>query len=201
MNVINEDKLKIIKEYAKQNYVPILQDTSLELIETILEIRKPKTMLEIGTAIGYSALCFSRHLADDGSILTVELNEQTADIARKNIADMGKTDIITVETSDGEKKMQELVEQGKVYDVIFIDAAKGQYMKYLELALQLTKSGSVIIADNVLFKGRVLGGYNEHKHRTAVTRLREYIASVTGNPALQSCVLDVGDGVAISVIK
>lgn len=201
MILLNEDKLKVIKEYAKQNHVPILQDASLQLIETILEVRKPKTMLEIGTAIGYSALCFSKHLAEDGSIVTVELNEETANIAKKNIADMNKSDVITVETSDGEKKMQQLVERGQIFDVIFIDAAKGQYMKYLELALKLTKSGSVIIADNVLFKGRVLGGYNEHKHRTAVTRLREYIASVTENPALQTVVLDVGDGVAISVVK
>ena len=198
---INEDKLQKIKEYAKENYVPILQDASLELIETILELKKPQSVLEIGTAIGYSALCFSRHLAGGGKIITVELNPQTAEIAKNNIMDLGKSDVITVENADGEVKMQELVEQGEVFDVIFIDAAKGQYMKYLDLALKLSKAGSVIIADNVLFKGRVLGGYNEHKHRTAVTRLREYIQSVTENPLLQTCVLDVGDGVAISVVK
>jgi len=201
MNVLNEDKLQAIKDYAKENHVPILQDASLELIETVLEIKKPSRMLEIGTAIGYSALCFSKHLSESGRIITVELNEDTANIARKNITELGKQDVITVENSDGEIKMQELVNASEIFDVIFIDAAKGQYMKYLDLALKLSKSGSIIIADNVLFKGRVLGGYNEHKHRTAVTRLREYIKSVTENPILQTCVLDVGDGVAISVVK
>jgi len=87
------------------------------------------------------------------------------------------------------------------FDIIFIDAAKGQYMKYLEEAMRLTKSGSVIIADNVLFKGRVLGDYNEHKHRTAVNRLREYIKTVKEDERLDTAIVDIGDGIAISAVK
>ncbi|MBR5227374.1 MAG: O-methyltransferase [Clostridia bacterium] len=194
-------KLEEMKIYAKENYVPILQDSSLELIETILEIKKPYSILEIGTAIGYSALHFAKHLKNGGKIDTVEINEETANLAKKNISECEAEDIITVHLSDGEKKMNEFVIEKRTFDVIFIDAAKGQYMKYLELALQLSKTGTVIIADNVLFKGRVLGGYNEHKHRTAVTRLREYLAAIKENEKLESTVLDVGDGVAISVVK
>lgn len=201
MNKIDMDKLSKIKEYAKENYVPILQDASLEFIETILEIKRPKKVLEIGTAIGYSAICFSKHIDSNGMILTVEVNPETAEIAKQNIHNFGLDNVITVEIGDGEQKMLELVKKQELFDVIFIDAAKGQYMKYLDLALKLTQKNSVIIADNVLFKGRVLGDYNEHKHRTAVTRLREYIKSVKENPNLESCVLDVGDGVAISVVK
>lgn len=87
------------------------------------------------------------------------------------------------------------------FDVIFIDAAKGQYLVFLEQALRMSKNGTVIIADNVYFKGRVLSGYNEHRHRTATNRLREYIHQVTTNPLLHTTILNIGDGVAVSVVS
>lgn len=201
MNSEYADKMMEIKQYARENFVPILQDKSLELIETILEIKRPKSILEIGTAIGYSALNFSRHLDEGGKIYTVELNSETAKIAENNIKSMGMEDVICVIVGDGEQEMEKLVESKEKFDVVFIDAAKGQYVKYLHLALKLCNPGSVIIADNVLFKGRVLSDYNEHKHRTAVNRLREYLKEVEENVNLQTAVLDVGDGVAISVVK
>lgn len=201
MNSEYADKMMEIKQYARENFVPILQDKSLELIETILEIKRPKSILEIGTAIGYSALNFSRHLDEGGKIYTVELNSETAKIAENNIKSMGMEDVICVIVGDGEQEMEKLAESKEKFDVVFIDAAKGQYVKYLHLALKLCNPGSVIIADNVLFKGRVLSDYNEHKHRTAVNRLREYLKEVEENVNLQTAVLDVGDGVAISVVK
>lgn len=197
---LNEEKLQEIKKYAKENFVPILQDESLKFIQTILEIKKPESILEIGTAIGYSAIMFSKHLAENGYIYTVELNEDTAKIARNNVIDMGLEDIIQVVNADGEQEMKNLVAEMLTFDVIFIDAAKGQYMKYLELALKLSEPGTLIIADNVLFKGKVLSDYNEHKHRTAVNRLREYIKEVEQNENLQTTILNVGDGVALSVV-
>lgn len=198
IKVIDNKKLEQIKIKAREEYVPILQDDSLRLIETILEIKKPLSILEVGTAVGFSSLTFSKHLGTGGKIITLELNENMVEIARKNIETLGMQDVIKVEHTDAYEYMTKLNEK---FDVIFIDAAKGQYMKYLEQALRLTQKGSIIIADNVLFKGRVLGGYNEHKHRTAVTRLREYIKAITENVNLESSVLDVGDGVAISVVK
>lgn len=196
--MIDNERLEQIKIKAREEYVPILQDDSLRLIETILEIKKPLSILEVGTAVGFSSLTFSKHLGTGGKIITLELNENMVEIARKNIETLGMQDVIKVEHTDAYEYMTTLNEK---FDVIFIDAAKGQYMKYLEQALRLTQKGSIIIADNVLFKGRVLGGYNEHKHRTAVTRLREYIKAITENTNLESTVLDVGDGVAISVVK
>ena len=198
---IMDEKIQDLKIKARENYVPILQDVSMEVIETILEIKKPSSILEIGTAVGYSAICFSRHLGIDGVIDTVELNEDTANIARKNIEEFGLQDKITVHNLDGEAFMREQVLNNKKYDFIFIDAAKGQYVKYLDQALKLSNVGTVILADNVLFKGRVLGEYNEHKHRTAVNRLREYLEIVKSNEKLQTTILDVGDGLAISVVK
>jgi predicted O-methyltransferase YrrM len=93
------------------------------------------------------------------------------------------------------------LKEDNTYDVIFIDAAKGQYMVFLNEAKRLVKPGGIIIADNVLFKGRVLGGYNEHRFRTAVTKLRQYIDNINEDKMLDSVVLDVGDGVAISIVN
>lgn len=196
--MLDETKIEKIKNEARKNHVPILQDASLQFIETLLEIKKPKSILEVGTAVGYSALQFSKHLNENGKIVTIELDANTAIIARENIEDLGMEKVIEVVNSDAYEYMTTLNEP---FDVVFIDAAKGQYMNYLKEALRLTKPGSLIIADNVLLRGMVMGEYNEHKHRTAVKRLREYINSITTNPNLISCVMDVGDGVAVSVVK
>lgn len=196
--MIDNEKLEKIKVEARKRHIPVLQDKSLEVIETILEIKKPKNILEVGTAVGFSALTFSKHLAEGGKIVTMELNEEMFKEATENIKAFNMENVISVVHTDAYEYMKTLNE---TFDVIFIDAAKGQYIKYLEQALRLTHKGSVIIADNVLLRGMVLGGYNEHKHRTAVTRLREYIDIVTKNEYLQTTVLDVGDGVAISCVK
>ena len=197
--MINKEKLELLKKTARENHVPILQDDSMQIIKTILAIKKPNKILEIGTAVGYSALCFSEYLDGENAVIkTVELNEETSKIAKENIEKISDEKNIEVTNMDAYEFMKTLDE---AFDVIFIDAAKGQYMKYLEEAYRLSKKGTIIIADNVLLRGMVLGGYNEHKHRTAVTRLREYLKEVTENPRLETMVLDVGDGLAVSVIK
>lgn len=197
--MLNKEKLEILKKFARENHVPILQDDTMQVIKTILAIRKPNKILEIGTAIGYSALCFSEYLEGENAIIkSVELDKVTSEMAKNNIKEISDENNIMVTNMDAYEYMKTLNEK---FDVVFIDAAKGQYMKYLEQAYRLTQKGSIIIADNVLLRGMVMGGYNEHKHRTAVTRLREYIKEVTENPRLESTVIDVGDGLAISVIK
>lgn len=196
--MLDNEKIEKIKLDARENRVPILQDASLAYIKTILEIKKPKSILEVGTAVGYSALEFSKHLKEGGKITTIELNEEMYNTANKNIRELKMENTIKTINSDAYEYMKTLDEK---FDVVFIDAAKGQYMKYLEQALRLTSPGSIIIADNVLLRGMVLGDYTEHKHRTAVKRLREYIKEVTTNPNLESCIVDVGDGVAVSVVK
>ncbi len=196
----NKDKiLDEIKSRALLNHVPILQDVSLELIEVILDIKRPNKILEIGSAVGYSAIKFSKYLSgDNAKITTIEIKEEMYNIAKKNISDMGLENKIEIINADATKYLS-LIDD--TFDVIFIDAAKGQYLVFLEQALRLSKSGTVIIADNVYFKGRVLSGYNEHRHRTATNRLREYIRLVSENDRLNTTILNVGDGVAISVVK
>jgi len=197
--MINKEKLEILKKNARENHVPILQDDSMQVIKTILALKRPNKILEIGTAVGYSALCFSEYLTGENPVIkTGELNKEIAEIAKKNIQEISDENNIEVNNMDAYEFMKTLDEK---FDIVFIDAAKGQYMKYLSEAYRLTKENSVIIADNVLLRGMVMSDYNEHKHRTAVTRLREYIKEVTENPNLETMLLDVGDGLAISVVK
>lgn len=202
---MDEKKLEIlnqIKKDAIENHVPILQDVSLELIEVILKIKNPNKILEIGTAVGYSAINFSKYLCGENSkIKTIELKEDMYNIAIKNIENMGLKDKIEVINADATKYLATIDEKQESYDVIFIDAAKGQYLVFLEEAIRLANNNAVIIADNVYFHGRVLNGYNEHRHRTATNRLKEYIRLVTEDSRLTTTVLNVGDGVAISVIN
>lgn len=202
---MEKEKLEIlekIKKEALENHVPILQDVSLELIEVLLKIKRPNKILEIGTAVGYSAIIFSKYLeGENAKIKTVELKENMYNTAIKNIENMGLSDKIEVINADATKYLATIDDKEEKYDVIFIDAAKGQYLVFLEEAIRLAKNNAVIIADNVYFHGRVLNGYNEHRHRTATNRLKEYIKIVTEDERLISTVLNVGDGVAISVVN
>lgn len=196
-----EEILSNIKEEALLNHVPILMDESMNLIEVILKLKKPNKILEVGSAVGYSAICFSKYLTGENSkVKTIELNEERYRAAVSNINKMQLEDKIEIINADATKYLATIPDDEK-YDVCFIDAAKGQYNVFLEQALRLTKSGGIIIADNVLWKGRVLGEYNEHRHRTAVTRLRTYLKTISENDKLESKVFNIGDGVAVSFVK
>lgn len=199
--MFDENILSKIKEEALENHVPILQDESLDLILMVLSLKKPNKILEIGTAVGYSAINFSRYLeGENAKIKTIEIKENMANIARENIASMGLEEKIELIHADATKYLETL-DEGNTYDVVFIDAAKGQYLVFLKEAIRLIKNGGVIIADNVLFKGRVLSDYNEHKHRTATNRLREYLRIIEEDKRLKSTLVKIGDGVAISIVK
>lgn len=203
---IDEHKLEEIRKKAIENYVPIIGEDSLKLIEVILQMVKPKKILEIGTAVAYSTSVFAKYLEvsednkSESYIRTIERNENRFKEAINNISELNLNEYIKPVFADATEYLINLKEDN-TYDVVFIDAAKGQYMVFLKEAKRLIKSGGVIIADNVLFKGRVLGGYNEHRHRTAVNKLREYIECIENDEMLNSVVLNIGDGIAISVVK
>ena len=194
-----EEILFNIKEEALKNHVPIIEDDSLEYIANILKEKKPNKILEIGTAVGYSAINFSKYLVGEGAkVLTIEIKEQMYEKALENITLMGLQDKIEVINADATKYLKNINEQ---FDVVFIDAAKGQYLVFLEEAIRLCKIGGIIIADNMLYRGRTLSDYNEHKHRTATNRLREYLVQMKEDKRLDSTLIKVGDGLAISVLK
>lgn len=194
-----EDVIAKIKEKAIENHVPILQDKSLEFISFVLKLKNPKEILEIGTAVGYSAISFVQAVDGKVNVKTIERNERRYNEAINNIKEVGLQGNIDVVLADATEYLPNLHEDNK-YDVVFIDAAKGQYLKFLENGIRLAKDGGIIIADNVLFKGRVMSNYNEHKHRTAVNRLRDYISLINSDERLESIVLDIGDGIAVSIV-
>ena len=195
---MNKEELIKIKEKALKEYIPIIMDDTLEVIDKYLRDNKPNSILEIGTAVGYSAMCFSEFLQDGGIIHTIERDEQRLKEAKENIKKVGVEDKIKILEGDAVEILPTLNEK---YDMIFIDAAKGKYPFFLKEALRLLAENGTIFADNILYKGYVMSDYNKHKQRTAVRNLREYITEVTQNPNLETQILEVGDGLAITKKK
>ena len=195
---MNKEELEKIKQKALEEHIPIIMDDTLEVIDKILKEVKPTKILEIGTAVGYSAMCFSEYLQEGGRIDTIERNEERIDEAKINIKNVDVEDKIRIYEGDAVEILPTLDEK---YDVVFIDAAKGKYPFFLKEALRMIKPTGVILADNILYKGYVISDYNKHKQRTAVRNLREYIKEVTENPNIETEILEVGDGLAVSKIK
>ncbi|CDC31973.1 putative O-methyltransferase [Clostridium sp. CAG:508] len=194
---MNSVELEKIKKKALEDKVPIIMDDTLEVVAKILTEIKPNKILEIGTAVGYSAICFSEYLQENGKIDTIERDTERVKEARENIKKAEVEDKINIYEGDAVEILPTLNDE---YDVVFIDAAKGKYPFFLNQALRMIRQGGVIIADNVLYKGYVMSDYNKHKQRTAVRNLREYIAEITNNDKLETKILEVGDGLAISKV-
>ena len=192
---MNNQELKKIKSDALNNHIPIIMDDTLEVIKNILTEKKPNRILEIGAAVGYSAMCFSEYMSDEGRIDTIERDAECIKKAKENFKRVGVENKIKLYEGDAVDILPKLNEK---YDVVFIDAAKGKYPFFLEQALRMLNNNGIILADNILYKGYVMSDYNKHKQRTAVTHLRQYIKEVTENQELETKILEVGDGLAIS---
>ena len=193
---MNKQELEKIKQKALEEHIPIIMDDTLEVVDKILKEVKPKRILEIGTAVGYSAMCFSEYLQEGGKIDTIERDEERIAEAKINIKNVGVEDKINIYEGDAVEILPTLNEK---YDVAFIDAAKGKYPFFLKEALRMIKPTGVILADNILYKGYVMSDYNKHKQRTAVRNLREYIKEVTEAPNLETEILEVVDGKKVTV--
>jgi N2,N2-dimethylguanosine tRNA methyltransferase len=192
------EKFNEIKEHAIERHIPIIMDDTLNVIEERLRARRTNRILEIGTAVGYSAICFSEFLEPNGIIDTIERDEERIKEAKENIKIIDNNKKINIYEGDAVEILPTINEK---YDMIFIDAAKGKYPFFLEQALRLLKKDGIIFADNILYKGYVMSDYNKHKQRTAVTHLREYIKLTTEDPQLNTEILEVGDGLAITTMK
>ena len=194
---MNKEALEIIKQKALEQNIPIIMDDTLEVIANILKKEKPKRILEIGTAVGYSAMCFSEFLDSNGIIDTIEREKDKVKEAKENIKKVGVEDKINIIEGEAVEVLPTL---NNKYDVVFIDAAKGKYPFFLKESIRMIKQNGIILADNILYKGYVMSDYNKHKQRTAVRNLREYIKEVTENPNITTEILEVGDGLAISKV-
>ena len=192
---MNQEALKEIKEKALENHIPIIMDDTLEYINGLFKDRPLENILEIGTAVGYSSICFTDLLSSNGKIDTVERDEERVKEAKENIKKAEVEEKINILLGDAVEILPTL--QGN-YDMIFIDAAKGKYPFFLQEALRLLKPTGIILADNILYKGYVMSDYNKHKQRTAVRNLRAYIKEVTENPNLQTEILEIGDGLSVT---
>lgn len=187
--MFNEEELLKVKIKALEEHIPIIMDDTLEVIREILEKESPKRILEIGTAVGYSASMFAKY-ATSAVIDTIELNEERYNEAKVNIEKIGVADRINLYLGNAVEVLPTLNFE---YDIVFIDANKGKYPVFLQEGIRLVRPEGIIIADNVLYKGYVMSDYNKHKQRTAVRHLREYIKEVLENEILESQILEVGD--------
>ena len=195
MNSVLNEILKVIKQKAIDEKIPIIMDDTLNTISQILHDKKVTRILEIGTAVGYSAICFSEFLEQDGIIDTIERDEERANEAIENFKKMKLEKKINLYIGDAVDILPQL---NKKYDVVFIDAAKGKYPFFIKEAERMLKTNGIILADNILYKGYVMSDYNKHKQRTAVRNLREYIKEVQEDKRFDTKILEVGDGLAIS---
>lgn len=192
---MNEAELKLIKNEALEKHVPIIMDDTLEYIYELYNGQKISSILEIGTAVGYSAICFTKLLNSEGFIDTIERDEERIEEAKVNITKAEVQDRINIISGDAVDILPSI---NKKYDMVFIDAAKGKYPFFLKEALRMLKENGTILADNILYKGYVMSDYNKHKQRTAVRHLREYIKEATENPELDTKILEIGDGLAVT---
>ena len=195
---MNKNELLKIKEKALEEHIPIIMDDTLETIEKYIGNSKLNKILEIGTAVGYSAICFTQFLSENGKIDTIEREKDRVEEAKENVKKAEVQEYIQIYEGDAVEILPNLNDK---YDMIFIDAAKGKYPVFLQQSLRLLNSDGIIFADNILYKGYVMSDYNKHKQRTAVRNLREYIKEVSENPNLETEILEVGDGLAVSKLK
>ena len=194
---MNKQELAKIKEKALDDHIPIIMDDTLAVIQEELKELKLNKILEIGTAVGYSAICFSEFLSENGKIDTIEREAERVLEAKENIKKAEVAEKINIMQGDATQILPTLNEK---YDMIFIDASKGKYPFFLKEALRLLAPNGIIFADNVLYKGYVLSDYNKHKQRTAVRNLRELLKEVNElqeSQKYRTRVLEVGDGLAI----
>ena len=195
---MNRKELEKIKAKALEDHIPIIMDDTLAVIKEELKLFRPKKILEIGTAVGYSAICFSEFLAENGKIDTIEREEERVIEAKENIKRAEVEEKINIIQGDAVEILPTLNEK---YDMVFIDASKGKYPFFLKEALRMLAPDGIIFADNVLYKGYVLSDYNKHKQRTAVRNLREFLKELNElqeNKEFDVRVLEVGDGLAIA---
>ena len=191
----NKDFLVHMEEYAEENHVPIVQPEVAQLIKVLLRSNKPKSILEIGTAIGYSALVMMDTLDGDCNITTIERNEDMIKQAKDFISKSPYKDNIHIIQGDANEALDHI--QGP-FDLIFMDAAKGQYMEFFNKSIDLLNTGGLIIADNVLFRGMVATDELVIRRKiTIVKRLRKFLKYINEVEGFTSSVIPIGDGVAL----
>lgn len=191
---------KQLEQYAKENRVPIIDSVSMKFLLQLIQMTKPENILEIGTAIGYSALRM-HDVATEANIITVEKNEQIVQVAKNNISQYAKNNNIKIITGDA----LEIIERfpiEELFDFVFIDAAKSQYNNYFSAIDPLLKKGGLIVADNVLFRNFVTEKDEQlipKRYRTMVRNLKQFNERMMNIDSYHSTIVPLGDGLLISI--
>ena len=194
----NSEILEDIEREALADNVPIIRREMQSFLKVLLMVKKPMRVLEVGTAVGFSALLMSDYLPEGGHITTIENYEKRIPIAKENFRRAGREAQITLLEGDAGQILKELEDS---FDMIFMDAAKGQYINWLPDVMRLMKNGGVLISDNVLQEGDIIESHYlvERRNRTIYKRMREYLYELKHNPSLITSIIPLGDGVTVSV--
>ena len=193
----NTEILDIIEREALDSYVPIIRKEMQSFLKLLLAMQKPKRILEVGTAVGFSAILMAEYDPEACEITTIENYEKRIPIAKENFKRAGKEDQITLIEGDAAEVLKQLFEP---YDMVFMDAAKGQYIHFMPDILRLLKTGGVLVSDNVLQDGDIIESHFAvtRRNRTIYKRMREYLYELTHRDDLVTAVLPIGDGITVS---
>ncbi len=199
-NTDYDDVITCIRKEAEENRVPIIRQEAGEFIKMLILMNRPKRILEIGSAVGFSAIFMSRFMDDDAHITTIENYPPRIEEAKKNFARAGVEDRITLMEGDAQEILPGL---DGLYDFIFMDAAKGQYGCFFTESVRLLKPNGILLCDNVLQDGDVLESRFAvtRRNRTIHSRMREYLYGLTHDPCLDTAILNIGDGMSLSMKK
>ncbi|MCR5153797.1 MAG: O-methyltransferase [Lachnospiraceae bacterium] len=190
-----------LEKYAKDHEVPIIRKEAQSLLRFLVETKQPKKILEVGTAIGFSASFLCEYMPKDCKITTIEKVPMRIVEAEKNLAALKRKDDVKLIIGDAGEVLKNLREAGNTYDFVFMDAAKGQYMAFLEDILPMLEEGAVFVTDNVLQEGSIMESKFtiERRDRTIHMRMRDYLYELKHNPYLTTSIVAVGDGMSLSV--
>ena len=193
----NTKQLDEIEQKAKETYVPIIRKEMQSFLKLLLAMQKPMRILEVGTAVGFSAILMAEYGPKDCSIVTIENYDKRIPIARANFEFAQKSNQITLLEGDAAEILPTLTEQ---FDLIFMDAAKGQYINFMDDVLRLLAVDGVLVSDNVLQDGDIIESHYivERRNRTIYKRMREYLYELTHRDDFVTAVLPIGDGITVS---
>ena len=196
----NTPLLEELEQYAQESRVPIIRREMQSFIKVLLAIHKPKRILEVGTAVGFSTLLMCEYGPQDLEITTIENYEKRIPIAKENFLRAGRNSQITLLEGDAGQILKELE---PAYDIIFMDAAKGHYIHWLEDVIRLLGPEGVLLSDNVLQEGEIIESHYlvERRNRTIYKRMREYLYTLKHEERLLTSILPLGDGAALSIKK
>ena len=192
----NNNNLQVMEKYAVDYHIPIVQPEVAQLLKLLLKMKKPKNILEVGTAIGYSSLIMAEATEGKTSITTIERRKDMIELAMENISKTSYKENIKILEGDAEEVLLTLDEK---YDFIFLDAAKGQYMDFFNKCIKYLNNGGIIVSDNVLYKGMVATDTLViRRKKTIVKRLRAFLQYINEIEGYTSSIIPIGDGVAIT---